>query len=55
MSMSDWKAPNWASVASSRLWLYWAISVPLTLIIMVVWYIWLVYHPESPTFIILSY
>jgi hypothetical protein len=38
MSMLDWKAPSWAYVAFSRMWLYWAISVPPILIIMVMWY-----------------
>lgn len=45
MSMFDWKASEWASIASRRLWLYWAVSIPLTLIILVIWYIWLVQHP----------
>ncbi|PVH92010.1 hypothetical protein DM02DRAFT_620193 [Periconia macrospinosa] len=41
MSMFDWRAAQWSSIASHRLWFYWAVSIPLTLIIMVIWYIWL--------------
>ncbi|KAH8596792.1 hypothetical protein B0O99DRAFT_618648 [Bisporella sp. PMI_857] len=44
MSMFDWKAKKWSAVASTRLWPYWVVSIPLTLVIMAIWWTWLVRH-----------
>ncbi len=44
MSMFDWM-PNSSSnnngrIVSTRFWIYWVVTVPLTLGVMVGWYIW---------------
>ncbi|KAF2801889.1 uncharacterized protein BDZ99DRAFT_577333, partial [Mytilinidion resinicola] len=41
MSMFDWRAPQWTSIVSKRMWIYWTVSIPLTLIIIVIWQLWL--------------
>ncbi|KAF8850097.1 hypothetical protein BDZ45DRAFT_603309 [Acephala macrosclerotiorum] len=33
-------APNLSSVVSPRFWIYWVVAVPITLIIVSMWYIW---------------
>ncbi|KAF2662093.1 hypothetical protein K491DRAFT_279713 [Lophiostoma macrostomum CBS 122681] len=40
MTMFDWQAERWSEVVSQRLWLYWVVSIPLTLIILTIWYFW---------------
>ncbi|KAF2498168.1 hypothetical protein BU16DRAFT_558239 [Lophium mytilinum] len=41
MSMFDWRAPQLTSIVSKRMWIYWVVSIPLTLIIIVIWQLWL--------------
>jgi len=30
-------------MASDRLWIYWAITVPATIVVVIAWYLWLVH------------
>jgi len=41
MEMFNWQAPQGASVVSSRFWIYWAITVPLTLLVFSIWTVWI--------------
>ncbi|KAH3948395.1 hypothetical protein HBI56_127130 [Parastagonospora nodorum] len=41
MDMFNWQAPQGASVVSSRFWIYWAITVPLTLLVFSIWTVWI--------------
>tara|TARA_R110002003_G_scaffold59_9_gene5291 strand:+ start:3889 stop:5529 length:1641 start_codon:yes stop_codon:yes gene_type:complete len=40
MDMFDWQAPEGASVLSSRFWIYWAVTIPLTLTVFSIWFAW---------------
>ena len=40
MSMFDWQA-NAESVLTSRFWIYWAVTIPLTLATICAWYLWI--------------
>ena len=40
MPLLDWGAPNNASIVSPRLWIYWAVTVPLTATVLLLWSIW---------------
>jgi cytochrome c oxidase assembly factor CtaG len=33
MPLFDWGAGAWGSIVSDRFWIYWAVTVPLTMII----------------------
>lgn len=46
MSMFDWQAPEGGSVLSSLFWVYWAVTVPLTLAVFSVWRFWLHQHKD---------
>ncbi|KAL5043617.1 hypothetical protein BDW71DRAFT_117924 [Aspergillus fruticulosus] len=37
MGMFDWQAPEGSRVVTPHLWIYWAITVPLTLIVTAIW------------------
>ena len=39
MNMFDWRADD-DSVVASRFWIYWIITIPLTLMTVCMWYIW---------------
>jgi len=39
MSMFNWQGDS-GSILSSYLWLYFAITIPLTLIVLLIWYLW---------------
>ncbi|KAH9210510.1 hypothetical protein DL95DRAFT_343006, partial [Leptodontidium sp. 2 PMI_412] len=39
MPLFDWQAPA-DSVLSSRLWVYWAVTIPATLVVLIAWRIW---------------
>ncbi|KAL6231866.1 hypothetical protein BDW75DRAFT_219017 [Aspergillus navahoensis] len=39
MGMFDWQAPEGGRVVTPRLWIYWATTVPLTLIVAAIWLI----------------
>ena len=44
MGMFNWQAPKGAAVLSSRFWIYWAITGPLTLLVFAIWFFWLRTH-----------
>ena len=39
MSMFNWQAPD-GRVVTAKFWIYWAITAPLTLITIGIWYAW---------------
>ena len=41
MSMFDWQAESGKYVVSSRFWIYWAITVPITITLLMVWWMWM--------------
>ena len=41
MPLFDWDAEHGASVFSGRFWIYWVITVPLTILVMILWVIWI--------------
>jgi hypothetical protein len=36
----NWDAESWHDVTKSRFWFYWAITIPLTLTVVLVWVFW---------------
>lgn len=40
MSMFDWSAPAGQKVVSHRFWVYWAFTVPITVVLLVIGLIW---------------
>jgi len=36
----NWDAESWSGVAKSRFWFYWAITLPLTILTLVIWIVW---------------
>jgi hypothetical protein len=44
MSMFDWNAPKGMRVLSDRFWIYWAVTVPFTLLVLTIWIIWYKWH-----------
>lgn len=40
MPLLDWRAPRGGSVVSHRFWIYWAVTVPLTAVILLLWSTW---------------
>ncbi|KAK2789276.1 hypothetical protein FQN51_002725 [Onygenales sp. PD_10] len=41
MDMFNWQAAKDEAVLSSRFYIYWAVAVPLTLVLVIVWFLWL--------------
>ena len=46
MSMFNWQASGTDRVLSSRFWIYWAVTLPLTLLVFSVWLFWLHQHKK---------
>jgi hypothetical protein len=46
MDMFDWQAPKGASVVSFRFWIYWAVTAPLTVAVVSIWFFWLRTHKK---------
>lgn len=42
--MFNWQASGTEPVLSSRFWIYWAVTLPLTLLVLSVWLSWLHQH-----------
>ena len=40
MPLFDWDAVGDGTVVSERFWVYWAVTVPLTVVTLVVWVFW---------------
>ncbi|KAH9909530.1 hypothetical protein F4778DRAFT_775446 [Xylariomycetidae sp. FL2044] len=47
MSMFNWQAQDGAAVLTPRFWIYWAVTVPLTLVVLCSWLVWLRYHHKN--------
>jgi len=41
MPIFNWQADSGTTVVSHRFWIYWAITVPLTIVVVLVWFIWI--------------
>lgn len=39
--MFNWQADSGITVVSPRFWIYWAITLPLTIVVVLVWFIWI--------------
>lgn len=39
--MFDWKAGPESNVMSRHIWIYWAVTIPLTLLVLLIWVIWM--------------
>jgi hypothetical protein len=37
----NWRAVEGESLVDSRFWLYWAVTLPLTLVVIVIWGVWI--------------
>ncbi|CAN9385152.1 unnamed protein product [Alternaria alternata] len=46
MDMFDWQAPKGTSVVSFRFWIYWAVTAPLTAVVVSIWFLWLRTHKK---------
>lgn len=42
--MFDWSAPAGTKVVSERFWVYWAITVPATLVVMLFFWVFVIVH-----------
>ena len=40
MPLLSWNASSWSTIVTSRFWVYWAITIPLTLVTLIAWYSW---------------
>lgn len=40
MPLLDWQAPSAGAVVSHRFWIYWAVTVPLTAVVLLLWSTW---------------
>jgi len=40
MPLFDWEASTSSSVVKTRFWIYWAVTVPATVIVLVLWRMW---------------
>ncbi|RSM12629.1 hypothetical protein CEP52_002344 [Fusarium oligoseptatum] len=47
MDLFDWSAEDGKRVINSRFWTYWAIALPLTLIVLIGWLSWLKMHQKN--------
>ena len=43
MPMFNWQADSGTAVVSPRFWVYWAITAPLTILVVLVWFIWIAF------------
>ena len=40
MSMFDWQAAAGSNVISGNFWIYWVVTIPLTVLVLVGWWVW---------------
>lgn len=40
MPLFNWEANNWSSIVRDRFWMYWAVTVPSTAIVLILWRVW---------------
>ena len=43
MPLFDWNSPASSSILSSKFWIYWAVTIPTTILVLVVWRFWYVF------------
>ena len=51
MPLLNWQAPKAESVVSHRFWIYWAVTIPLTAAVLLLWSTWYLltgYHGAQP-------
>ncbi|KAF6823621.1 hypothetical protein CMUS01_10612 [Colletotrichum musicola] len=44
MELFNWSPENGEPIVSPRFWIFWAVAVPLTLVVLTVWLLWLKMH-----------
>lgn len=44
MPLFDWQAPSISQITTNHYWFYWAVTLPLTLVIMGIVLSWAVWH-----------
>jgi hypothetical protein len=49
MSMFNWQAPAGTPIVSSRFWMSWAVTLPLTLVVFSIWFSWQHHHHQKET------
>lgn len=50
MPMFQWDTTSGTDIVSHRFWIYWGVTVPLTLVTFLVWVLWMRYKKEeNPT------
>lgn len=47
MSLFEWDATKGSEVVNRRFWVYWAITIPLTIVTFMAWMLWLRYQRED--------
>ena len=40
MPLLSWDATSWTEVPTTHFWVYWAVTIPLTLLTLYAWYVW---------------
>lgn len=46
MPLFDWTAKNGDNVTGDRFWIYWAVTVPLTVVVLALLFIWFRIHDQ---------
>ena len=41
MPLFDWQAARGSPVVTHRFWIYWAITIPLTIVVVAIWFVWI--------------
>ena len=41
MPLFNWSADSGQDVLTNRFWVYWALTIPLTVVVMAIWWIWI--------------
>lgn len=44
MELFNWSPENGEPIVNPRFWIFWAVAVPLTLVVLTVWLLWLKMH-----------
>ena len=50
MSMFSWSessSQSGPSVVSNRFWIYWAVTIPLTILVIIIWRVWWLWQERS--------
>ena len=43
MPVFNWVTASGNPIISNRFWIYWAVTLPLTFLVLLIWIVWLVY------------